>query len=226
MAKNNKNLELVAESKEWKEANLIKTFKLNRITDYQTPLMQEWLDVNLPIFDTFEQTLFDKVYKKGVQKIAGWSEEDLKMKFISPVLDLGLFDDDGGIIGYFDKIISATVENTFLKVKSDFMMAKGILDVYETPYFHFQEYKPYKNPSGDSMAQLLEAFLIAQATNKDNKPLYGIDIMGKQWTFVLMEGKDYCTSPTFICTEKDDLLKIIAILRKFKHILMTRLIFD
>jgi hypothetical protein len=226
MAKKNKDLETAAESKEWKEAMLIKTFKLNRITQYQTPLMKEWLSVENLVFDVVEQSNFDRTYKKGVDNIAGWSEEDLKMKFISPVLDLGLFDDENGIIGYFEKTISATVEGTFLKVKSDFMMAKGILDVYETPYFHFQEYKPYKNPSGDSMAQLLEAFLIAQETNKNNKPLYGIDIMGKQWTFVLMEGKDYCTSPTFICTEKDDLLKIIAILRKFKHILMTRLIFD
>ncbi len=24
------------------------------------------------------------------------------------------------------------------------MLAKGILDVVKTPYFHFQEYKPYK----------------------------------------------------------------------------------
>jgi hypothetical protein len=226
MAKKKKDLEDEEESKQWQEATLIKTFKLNRITTYQTPLMQEWLDVQNPVFDIVEQANFDKKFKEVVMNIAGWSEEDLKMKFITYILELGLLNDENGIIGYFDKIISATVEGIFLKVKSDFMMAKGILNVHENPYFHFQEYKPYKNPSGDSMAQLLEAFLIAQETNKNNKPLYGIDIMGKQWTFVLMEGKDYCTSPTFICTEKDDLLKIIAILRKFKHILMTRLIFD
>ena len=227
MARTKKNLEEnEAESKQWKEATLIKTFKLNRIKEYQTPLMKEWLEVQNPIFDVAEQVLFDRKLKQAINDLAGWSEEDLKMKFITHILDLGLLNDEKGIIGYFDKTISATVEGTFLKVKSDFMMATGILDVHETPYFHFQEYKPYKNPSGDSMAQLLEAFLIAQETNKNNKPIYGIDIMGKQWTFVLMDGKDYCTSPTFICTEKDDLLKIISILRKFKHILMTRLIFD
>ena len=38
-----------------------------------------------------------------------------------------------------------------------------------------------------------------------------------------MEGKEYCISKSFAATEKDDLLKIIAILRKFKHILFTRL---
>jgi hypothetical protein len=226
MARKRKDFEEEVEGKQWREADLIKTFKLNRIKEYQTPLMQEWLDVQTPVFDVVEQGIFNRKYREALISIEGWSEEDLKMKFITYILELGLLIDADGIIGYFDKIISATVEGTPLRVKSDFMLAKGLLDVYETPFFHFQEYKPYKQPSGDSMAQLLEAFLIGQEKNKNNKPLYGVDIMGKQWTFVVMEGKDYCASETYSCVKKEELLKIIAILRKFKHILMTRLIFD
>jgi hypothetical protein len=227
MAKKKKVLEDEAEeSKQWQEATLIKTFNLNRITEYQTPLMQEWLEVQNPVFDVVEQGNFDKKFREATLSIAGWSEEDLKMKFITHILDLGLLNDEKGIIGYFDKMISATVEGIFLKVKSDFMMAKGILNVHENPYFHFQEYKPKLNPTGEPMAQLLEAFLIGQTKNKVQKPLYGVEIVGEYWKFVILDGKDYCISPTFVCTEKDDLLKIIAILRKFKHILMTRLIFD
>ncbi len=215
------------ENKQWQEAMLIKTFKLNKIKRYKTPLMEEWLDVDLPVFNDFEQTLFDITYMKGVDNIEGWSEEDLKMKFITYVLELGwLNKDDNGVIGYFDKMISATVEGTFLKVKSDFMLATGILNVHEEPYFHFQEYKPQLNPSGEPMAQLLEAFLIGQAKNKISKPLYGLEIIGATWVFVVMEDKDYCVSEPYSCVKKDDLLRIIAILRKFKHILMTRLIFD
>ncbi len=124
MARKKKNEE--TEVREWREADLIKTFKLNRIKEYQTPLMKEWLDVQNPIFDAAEQGLFDRKLREAIIRLEGWSEEDLKMKFITHIL----------------------------------------------------------------------------------------------------EDKSYCTSPTFVCTEKDDLLKIIAILRKFKHILMTRLIFD
>ncbi len=211
------------QGKQYKEGDLILLFNLQRIVEQQTPLMQEWLAVENPVFNVGEQYAFDKKYKEVKLKISGWSEEDLKMKFIAHILELGHLEDYDGIVTFFDKIIFATVEGTKLKVKSDFMMAKGILDVFSTPYFHFQEYKPLKNPSGDSMAQLLEAFLIAQAKNKDNKPLYGIDVMGKQWTFVIMEGKEYCVSRTYICTEKEDLLQIIAILRKFRWILETRL---
>ncbi|TAE00384.1 MAG: hypothetical protein EAZ97_06130 [Bacteroidetes bacterium] len=226
MAKRRKNIaeEDESVSKNWKEGELIETFKLNRINKYQTPLMQEWLEVSMPVFDAFEQVLFDRTYEKGMDNMSGWNEEDLKMKFITHILDLGHFYDEGGVIGYFDKTISAVVEDTKLTVKSDFMMAKGILDAYETPFFHFQEYKPYKNPSGDSMAQLLEAFMIAQVKNKNEKPLYGLEIMRENWIFVVMENKNYCISESFSALKKEELLKIISVLRKFKHILMNRLL--
>ena len=73
------------------------------------------------------------------------------------------------------------------------------------------------------MAQLLEAFLIAQEKNKNNKPMYGVDIMAENWRFVTMESRTYCIAKPLSAIDKDDLLKIIAILRKFRHILETQL---
>lgn len=214
-------------TKSWREAELIKAFKLTRIVaPSQTPLMKEWLDVQLPELNLYEQYFFDRTLLKGQHNISGWSEEDLKIKFIGPILELGHITDEGGVVGYFDKIISATVDGIKLSVKSDFMLAKGLLDVFETPYFHFQEYKPYKNPTGDSMAQLLEAFLIAQENNQNGKPMYGVDIMGANWRFITMEGREYCISETYDSVNKADLLAIISILRNFKHILETRLMID
>jgi hypothetical protein len=115
------------------------------------------------------------------------------------------------------------VEGIPLVVKTDYMLAKGTLDVFHTPYFHFQEYKPNKNPSGDSMAQLLMALLIAQTKNDNQKPLYGIEVIGENWKFIILEGKEYCVSPTYTCTNRDDLLQIIGILRQFKKILYEKL---
>ncbi|MEY4903932.1 MAG: hypothetical protein RLZZ292_1747 [Bacteroidota bacterium] len=210
--------------KAWREGELIKTFKLNRIVTEQTPRMKEWLDVAIPTLNIGEQYIFEEDLVNAQKHIAGWNEEDLKMKFISTILKLGHLRDGDTILGYFDKTISAVVEDIKLTVKSDFMLAKGILDVFETPYFHFQEYKPYKNPTGDSMAQLLEAFLIAQEKNKNGKPIYGVDIVGKQWSFVIMEGKNYCISKSFDSVDRSDLLTIIGVLRKFNFILETYLL--
>ena len=108
-------------------------------------------------------------------------------------------------------------------VKADFMIAKGVMDLVKVPYFHFQEYKKEKDPNGDPLAQLIEAFLIAQEKNKNGLPMYGVDIMGKEWSFVIMEGKNYCISRSFNSVDKKDLETIIAMLRKFKFILETRL---
>ncbi len=226
MAKRVKNSEDEISKKDWREGELIDVFNLNRIIIPQTALMQEWLDVTMPELNVPEAYSFDKYLTRAQKQITGWQEEDLKMKFISPILELGNLMDSDVVLGYFDRIISATVDGIRLTVKSDFMLAKGILDVFKTPYFHFQEYKPHKHPSGDSMAQLLEAFLIAQEKNKNEKPLYGIDIMGTNWRFVTMQGKDYCISKAFDSVDRADLLTIIAVLRKFKYILETRLLID
>jgi hypothetical protein len=222
MGKTNKN-QNNGVRKTWREAELIQKFQLHRILDDTSPLLDEWLAVQIPVFTTVEQYIFDINLLKAKKSLRSWSEEDLKIKFIGNILELGHLTDDDQVVGYFDKIISATVEGTYLTVKSDFMLAKGFLNVFETPYFHFQEYKPHLNPSGEPMAQLLEAFLIAQVKNNNQKPMYGVEIVGASWRFVIMEGKKYVVSKTFDSINKDDLLKIIAILRKFRWILETRL---
>jgi hypothetical protein len=66
------------------------------------------------------------------------------------------------------------------------------------------------------MAQLLEGFLIGQnLKNNIDLPLYGCEIVGSRWRFVTMESRTYCVSKTYDCTDRDDLLQIIAILRKY-----------
>ena len=55
-------------------------------------------------------------------------------------------------VSFFDKALEEEVEGHKLSVKADFVIAKGMLDYMQRPYFHFQEYKPKKNPTGDPMA--------------------------------------------------------------------------
>ena len=216
----------MAKKKEWQEGEMIVTFNLTKIDTFVTPLMQEWLDVENPVFDVVDERIFQKLLSK-TNKITTWKEEDYKMKFISQVLELGQVMEGEKFVSFFDKSFSAEVEGYKLSVKADFVIAKGVLDYLQRPYFHFQEYKPQKNPTGDPMAQILEAFLIAQVENKkedSDNPLYGCEIVGANWRFITMEEKTYCVSKFYDCSDDEDLLKIIAILRKFKMILETRLL--
>ena len=104
------------------------------------------------------------------------------------------------------------------------MIAEGVFNKPSTPYFYLQEYKKSKDPSGDPVPQLIEGFLIAQDQNKNGKPMYGCTVTGKIWDFFVMEDKTYCISQSYDCMKPEELLSIIAILRKFKEILETRLL--
>jgi hypothetical protein len=206
------------------EADLILLFGLNRLVGNQAhPLMTEWLDCKAELNDS-EHYLFNLIWKDAQKKIDGWHEEDLKMKFICFVLLLGHLEDNGQYNTYFERTVQATVEGHFLKTKTDFMIAKGVFDTPQLPYFHLQEWKPRKKPYRDSMVQLLEALLITQELNQHQIPIYGCEVMGKHWSFVILEGKNYFISQSCDCTKQNDLLQIIAILRKFKQILATRLL--
>ena len=214
----------MAKKKQYTEGELITLLNLNRIKESETSKMQEWLDVSKPILDDYEQRTFDDAIKRADKNIDGWNEEDLKMKFLSHILPLGHLVDNGRFMTYYEKKISGVVDGIELSVKTDFMVAKGVMSFHQNPYFHFHEYKPQINPAGEPMAQLVEAMLIAQEINKNGKPIYGAEIIGQNWKFVIMQGKDYCISRSFDSIDREDLFDIIAILRKFKHILETELL--
>lgn len=210
--------------KQYDEAELIKIFGLKRMAgNIASPLMQEWTSVSTTLLE-WEQHLFNKITDKLLSKIVGWNEEMLKMNFISPVLLLGNLVETEQYKTYYEATIEATVDNYFLKTKADMMIATGILERAETPYFYFQEYKKVKEPKGDVTAQLIEAFLISMEKNKNGKPMYGCTVTGQIWEFVIMENRTYCISQYYDCTKNDDLMQIIAMLRKFKEILETRLL--
>jgi hypothetical protein len=215
---------MASKIKSYREAELIAMFGLTRLVgNHAHPLMQEWLTTSTTL-NAAEQYLFDLIWRDAFAKIDGWQEEELKMKFISFVIRLGHLEDSNRYSTYFERTVEATVAGHFLKTKTDFMVATGILDLPQKPYFHFQEWKKHRDPNGDPVGQLLTAFLIAQEKNQDAQPLYGCTVTGKYWEFFLMEDKTYCISKSYDCTEQEDLLTIIAILRKFQEILETRLL--
>ncbi len=214
----------MAKKKQYTEGQLISLFGLTRRKEILTPKMLEWLDIVPAILDVVEQHNFDAALSRAQKSIEGWNEEELKMKFISHILPLGYLVDNVRFMTYYEKSLSGEVDGIKLSVKTDFMVAKGILSYHQNPYFHFHEYKPQANPTGEPMAQLLEAMLLAQEKNQNGKPIYGAEIIGQYWKFVILQEREYCISPSFDSIKLDSLLEIIAILRKFRHILETELL--
>lgn len=209
--------------KRWTESDFIKVFKLHKIIE-DFPLLDSWLRVEPFILLSKEAEWLEELRLELKAKIDFWNEEEVKMNFISLLLNYFVRYKSPLYETYFDKEISATVENDFLKTEADFMIAKGIGEIAENPYFCFHEYKRTKKNPSDPIAQVLEAMLIAQELNKNNKPIYGLYTIGRNWYFMVMHSKTYSISKGFEATEKEELLQIIAILRKFKVILETELL--
>jgi hypothetical protein len=214
---------MLKKTKKYSEAELITQFGLKRVIGNHSPLMQEWLNTSISL-NAGEQYLFEIIWTDAVNQIDGWQEEDLKMQFIAFVLKLGYLTPHEKYQPYFERTVSANIENYFLKVKTDFMVAKGVLDMPQQPFFHFQEYKRQTDPNGSPIAQVLEAMLIAQALNQNTKPIYGAYIIGKFWNFMILNEKSYFISKSYDCTEKEELMQIISVLRKFTEILETKLL--
>ena len=200
----------------WTEGSVSDVFNLERVFgDYQ--LLTYWLGLESAI-SREESVILERLRGQLERDVNGWNEETLKMKFIAFII--GLVDYDiGNIHSIFDAEISAVVESHPLKVVTDFMVAKTKLDLIQTPYFYFHEYKRKKRNADDPVAQVLLAMLIAQEKNKNGKPLYGCHIIGEFWYFMVMEGKQYSIAPAFDATNAVHLQRILMILRGFKQIL-------
>ncbi|PWK29319.1 hypothetical protein LV89_00159 [Arcicella aurantiaca] len=206
----------------WSEPLLIKTFGLKKF--YETyPLLDEWLDAKEE-FSKIEIDFMNNLRRKLMINVNTWNEEELKMNFIALLLNVLVDYESDKYNTYFEKEISVNYDGHFLKTRTDFMIAKGILNMVENPYFCFHEYKATKKNPEDPITQVLLGMLIAQKTNHDNKPLYGVYNIGREWYFMVLENQNYAVSKSFDSTQSIDLQEIVAILRKFKVILEEKLI--
>jgi hypothetical protein len=97
----------------------------------------------------------------------------------------------------------------------EFMLATGIQNP-KKPFFFLHEYKPEKRRDNDPLGQLLIAMITSQTINKDDKPVYGIYVNGRNWFFVVLEGSTYYTSRAFP-VDDDNIFIVAAILEFFKQ---------
>jgi hypothetical protein len=59
--------------------------------------------------------------------------------------------------------------------------------------------------------------IVAQVTNADEKPIYGLYVMGGSWRFVVLEGKKFGESKPYEATDEDDLKLIVQALFWMKN---------
>jgi len=167
-----------------KLSDLKKIVRIQRGKDTIPPKkFQEWFSFEYSV-SREETTYFDKLIRKHFYRLASYSEEKLKMRFLALILDQVDFTIDEQIQDWYDAQIQGEINGIQFKGFTDFMVASGE-DEPQKPYFFIQEFKP-STPDKDPKNQLLAELLVAIEKNQ-TQVMRGGYIIGRNWYFVILE---------------------------------------
>jgi hypothetical protein len=192
--------------------------------DVQTshPVLDKWLESTVEL-SAEKANLLENCRLIFLKQGDEWNEEELKLKFIGFLFFIANVEVDKRIQTFFERPLALEINDIALSVITDCMIAtpKG-KGVPKSPYFFLQEFKKQKGDKHDPEGQMFAAMLIAQQLNQDNQPVFGAWLVGNQWRFTLLDEKIYAYSRYFDASDKEDLLKIIAIIHALKDLILNR----
>jgi hypothetical protein len=191
-------------------------FELERLYDGFIPL-DNLVNVNVSLLEQ-GHTELKKLNKLIIKKFLDWNEDELKMQFISPLLFLVDYFESDTYQPFSQRPMQLQTPEIELSGIVEWMLASG-KQIPREPFFFLHEYKKEQGTDADPLGQLLAAMLTAQYQNKDkNRVLYGCYIVGKDWYFIALQGKQYQTTLNYNVTEYDKLLKVFSILTHIKQL--------
>jgi hypothetical protein len=176
--------------------------------------LKDLLDVQ-PDSDDAEKKQLENLRVRIDDMINALSEEDLKMYFISQLINIvDFFKREYRM--FFDQNLNGEINGETIGGKVDCLLAKGY-QIPEQPFFFLQEYKSEIRRATDPLGQLLAAMVVTQTKNQDDFPLFGCYVNGRMWFFVALVGKKYAVSHAYDTTQ-DDIFIVITVLRKIKRL--------
>jgi hypothetical protein len=174
--------------------------------------------------DDLDKGIVSRLWSALQKNVAHWNEYDLSLHFIGPIFSAVSFTEKMRFNLFAQRNLEAEIAQIKLMGRVDEVIASG----YRTPklpFFAFNEYKKETNPDGDPGGQVLGAMLVGQHQNiaaGNDFPVYGCYVIGRNWFFVVLEGRKYATSKPFVSTEYNDSLQILRILFQLKVYCMER----
>jgi hypothetical protein len=197
--------------REWSLEKVERTFQLVQVS--KLPILEELLSYE---FTPNEHQVYNLTeLSQNYTEHGGddWNEIELENKLISPVIVASGIDNKN--FAYFlERELAITIDEYELSGKVDGMIATGFRSP-QMPYFCLNEYKRGTDPYGDPRGQALIAMLSAQKLNNNGKPIYGSYIIGRNWYFMALVGKEYAISKDFSCVD-DEMFDIFRILKSLR----------
>jgi len=174
---------------------------------YNNEIFLNWFN-NKIVLEEETISFLKELIDDNIFLIHSYKEEDLKVKFLTPILNkIKFLDFKNNLRDFYNARLRYETDNFILNGETDFLLSKG-LEEAEEPYFFIQEFKKGKTNS-DPEPQLL-AELISGVELNNWKTIKGAFIIGAIWNFVILEkvGKDkyhYFVSENFDSTKIYDL---------------------
>ncbi|TAE69652.1 MAG: hypothetical protein EAZ85_12645 [Bacteroidetes bacterium] len=203
----------------WETEELILTFGIKPKNVMQK--MQIWLEANFSCNET-EQIIIDDLRNRLLYFVDYWNEQDLKSFFILPIINMIDFSKLTKYRTFMEHTFAANLKDingneVNLRGRVEMVVATGEQRP-RIPFFFLNEYKAQLKAITDPKGQLLVAMLAAQTKNNGiNLPIYGMYNIGQNFFFLILEGDEYAISKQFDATDKQDLEKIISMLKFVKN---------
>jgi len=201
---------------DWNKEELEDTFGLRQVRNAE--ILDKWVK----LAETFTLATFEIEYLKHIREILidnvdNWNEVELSEYFIGPVFTFVNFSTEKFNL-FSERQFKATVGEYELSGEPDAVIAKGRRSP-KLPYFCFHEYKKENEPKGDPAAQALAAMLAAQELNEHKFPVYGMYVVGRNWFFMFLKGKEFGITDVFSST-KDEIFDIVKMLKALKNMII------
>jgi hypothetical protein len=188
-----------------RETDLKRLFDIER--NLNNGIFDKWLNNQIEIDNSAEVFLKD-LREDNNSLIEIYSEEDLKINFIAPILSKVKFKSfEKNIRDFYELRMTYKTSKFVLNGTIDFVVSEGLVES-KKPYFFIQEFKlryEYGNPRPQLLAELISAIEL-----NDWKFIKGAYIIGGSWHFAILEKLNvdkyqYFISQNFDSTKIDDL---------------------
>jgi hypothetical protein len=184
--------------------DLKKIFKLER--EFDKSIFDNWFNSNLELSKD-DTSFLEELLKKEIDFIQIYKEEDLKIKFLSPLLNRIDFKVGHKIRDFYEEILIYETEKFRFNGTTDFLISYGF-EKAEKPYFFIQEFKKgveYSNPEPQLLAEMIAGLELSNL-----KIIKGAYIVGAIWNFVILEKVErasyrYTISQNFDSTDLEKL---------------------
>ena len=188
-------------------------------------IFKTWFETKITV-DSHINLFLRELIQENELLIDSYSEEDLKVNFIVPLLNKVHFKSfKDNVRDFYELPLRYETETFIFKGTTDFVVSSGLVKS-KTPYFFIQEFKrseEYGNPRPQLLAELISAIELNQWSN-----IKGAYIIGAMWYFVILEKLDknkyqYVVSKNFDSMRIDDLKAIYCHLRAVKHEILEKI---